>query len=224
MRKLGLAAAAAFAVSPFMVLPALADTCPVENTGASVISTYTASNFSCNVGGVTFSNFVFQPNAEVSITGISTYSVGGEFGLTLAYSTNPIAGGPMTPGANADLFWSFAATGNLLTDAYAAILGTTFGGTYGLTETIADSTNPQYAQLSITSPNLSSTVNFGAVNDIFVTKDQFTTSNANVSSLTDAFSLTATPIPGALPLFATGLVGFWGLRKKRSKESAAQAA
>ena len=44
---------------------------------------------------------------------------------------------------------------------------------------------------------------------------------ATASILTNGFSLTATPIPGALPLFATGLVGFWGLRKKRSKQSAA---
>ena len=40
------------------------------------------------------------------------------------------------------------------------------------------------------------------------------------SEIIDTFSTSAIPIPGALPLFATGLVGVWGLvvRRKRSKQ------
>jgi hypothetical protein len=50
-----------------------------------------------------------------------------------------------------------------------------------------------------------------------------TAGSASISNVDDTFSQTAVPIPGALPLFATGLVGLWGLRRKRSKQSAVAA-
>ena len=36
-----------------------------------------------------------------------------------------------------------------------------------------------------------------------------------------ATSLNAVPLPGALPLFATGLIGLWALRRKRKGQPAA---
>lgn len=222
MRKLGLVAAAAFIATPLMALPAWAGTCPTitgDSTGTLVEATYTSS-FSCNVGGVTFSNFAFSP-ALVTITGITSYSSGGEFGLDLFFSSSP------TPSVNADIGWNFSVSGNLLTDAFALLQGSPGTGTYGLSESLINPSNNQtVATINITStgPN-SETVTYSPTGSLNVVKDQFTTNGANTSQIIDAFSLTSTPIPGALPLFATGLVGFWGLRKKRGKQSvAAQAA
>src|SRR5258708_4932907 len=127
MRRLGLATAAALMTTPLLGLPAWAAPC-VSGTVAS----YEVAGFSCNVDGVTFSNISIIPGGtgSVSLTSLSPFSLGGEFGLTLTYAAT--AGGAQN---NADVAWTMDVSGNLLTDAFASLTGSVSGtGTANLGE------------------------------------------------------------------------------------------
>lgn len=215
MRKLWLGTVAAVMASPLLALPAAAAPCVTASVGS-----YTASGFSCSVDGVTFSNITVTPTTSgggvVTLTSFQPYSFGGEFGLTLIYSA--------TAGSNgvADVAWTYDVAGNLLNDAFVQLVGNTTGtGTQTVDEQLSNGTN-----LALNSAG-QTTATFTPIGSLFAIKDQNNFGNgdgtANASALTNAFSLT-TPLPGALPLFATGLLGFWGVRKRRRNQNSAAAA
>jgi hypothetical protein len=201
MRKLWLGTVAALIASPLLALPAAAAPCVTAS-----VATYEAAGFSCSVDGVTFSNIVVSSIGNVTLGNFTPFVQGNEFGLSLNYLA--VAGS-----TGADVAWSYNVAGNLLEDVYMAFTGTTTGtGTSSLSETLSNGT-----VLSLSSPGATSTT-FPPTASLGVIKDQSdltgTDGTSNSSLLTNAFSLT-TPIPGALPLFATGLVGLWGVRKRR---------
>jgi hypothetical protein len=76
--------------------------------------------------------------------------------------------------------------------------------------------------LTLTKAGTTSTT-FTPIASLSVIKDQNDYSGSLGSSessvVENEFSVTTTPIPAALPLFATGLVGLWGFRRKRSKRN-----
>jgi hypothetical protein len=94
------------------------------------------------------------------------------------------------------------------------------GGTINLSEQWLNSANDAVVEnvnLSGTG-SLSQVYTFSSVNGLDVSKDQADfpiTGQAFSSQLTDAFS--QTPLPGTLPLLATGFVVLWGVRRKRKQ-------
>jgi hypothetical protein len=220
MRKLGLAAVAAVVATPLMAASAWASAC-VTGTVAS----YETAGFSCTVdnGAITFSNFAVNTIGNVTLGNFTPFvdSTNTEFGLSLNYAATTTA---MQP--NADVAWTYNVSGNLISDAYAAFSGGVTGtGTQDLTETLSNSGDGFSATLTLNAPGSQTIAINPAQSSLTAMKDQDnfagSAGSATASIVTNGFSLTATPIPGALPLFATGLVGFWGLRKKRGKQSAA---
>jgi hypothetical protein len=213
MRKLSLVAAVA--VTPFMGLPAWASTCVLGS-----VATYEAVGFTCSVGGVTFSNIsvstITGGSGTVNLGNFTPFTIGGESGLSLNYDAETGS----TPGSIADVAWTYNVAGNLLDDAFAEVAGNVTGtGSIVLSEILSNGVS-----LSLSGPG-STTATFAPISTLFVIKDQNdfagTAGSATTSILTNAFSVTTTPIPGALPLFATGLFGLWGLRRKRKSAAAA---
>jgi hypothetical protein len=216
MRKTLLASAAALATAPFVALPAFASSCV---SGGSVASYVALGATGCSVDGVTFTNIAVTPTVtgggSASVTTFTTFSLGPEVGLILNYSANTGFGG------TADVSWTYDVSGSLLTDAIAEFTGNAppVNTTENLVETLTNTAGTVVASIDLTSPNTSETVTFAAVGSLQAVKDQDDFSagvnNASTSSMENGFSLTTTPIPGTLPLFASGLVGFWAWSRKR---------
>jgi len=205
MRRLGIATAAALITTPLTGVAAMASSC-----AAGSVSSYTMSggaNFDCSVDGVTFSQMSVSPT-NVTLTNIVPYIANGEYGLQLNYSAPAVS----TAGT-ADVDWTFTVTGSLLDDIYAS-LDASGGGT--LTENF----NPNGPANFTLTGNTSTTETFSPISSTTVNKDQADPIGQGASSIVDAFSVTTTPLPGTLPLFAGGLATLWGFRRKRSKQVA----
>ena len=223
MRVARLAALMAVASLPFVASPASAAPCV-----PAAVSVYTAAGFSCNVDGVTFSNINVSISlsgaATGSLDGFSIFNQGGEFGLNLLYHAFAANAGDAV-----DIHWTMNVSGNLLTDALLALSGQTSGsGLIGVNETLSPN------GVSLTLNGAGTTVQqFAPIASLTVLKDDFTfvpncpqvgpcrEGFATSSILTNAFSLTQVPIPGAMGLFATGLgmMGILGWRKKRKTKA-----
>jgi hypothetical protein len=218
MRKVYLGTALAIMATPLMELPASAATCVTAS-----VATYTASNFSCNVGGVTFSDISVVPTAsnggsvtltEFVPTTLVDTSGDTEYGLELIYSSNTGSGYNGT----ADVAWLYTVSGSLLSDAYVSLAGTVTGtGIINVGETLSNGVTLSLSGAGSTSTTYAPIGQLGVIKD----QDDFAGSagTADSSVLVNAFSLTSTPLPGTLPLLATGLVGLWGFGRKRSKQS-----
>ena len=214
MRKKLLASAAVLATAPFVALPAFAATCV---SGDTVAQYEALGSTGCSVDGVTFTNIAVTASTTgfgtVALTSFSTFSLGPEVGLILNYSANTGSGG------TADVSWTYDVSGQLLTDAFAEFTGNAPSGTSAnLSETLTNTAGMVVASISLSAPDTSETVTFNPVATLQAVKDQDDFSNganANTSSMENGFSLTTTPIPGTLPLFASGLVGFWAWSRKR---------
>jgi hypothetical protein len=218
--KLKLATAGAAVTLPFFALPAAAVTCASGDT-ANITCTYANVSYM----GLSFTNI----SVQLLATGTGSVILGsltevtplpGEFGLQLTYSANT----GTNPNSQADVSLTYNVSGSGIDDAYAGFTGTTsFSGTESLSETLTNGVT-----ISLLSAG-STTVTFSPVSTLGVIKDQndFSGSSseggASSSVLQNAFSLTTTPIPGTLPLMATGLAGLWGLRRKRKAKGPATA-
>jgi hypothetical protein len=227
MRKVWLAAPAALVTAFVIGSPAYASTCSgaasqfatIQNSGTTV-STPTVAT-SCTVDGLTFSNITI--NLVGTILGLTFTPVitTSETGIDLTFSDM---------GTSADVNWTYVVAGSNITDAVGSVTGTASGGgVVSLGESLSNpNTLQQFASLSCSSTtgSCSASANFSAVNSLFADKDQADIPGngiATSSSIINAFSV-STPLPGALPLFATGLLGFWGVRKRRSKQNSTAAA
>jgi len=232
MRCARLAALAGVACLPFIIgapAPATAATCV-----AGPVATYTAGGFSCDVGGVvSFSNISVSTltagAGTVTLGNFTPFSFNNEFGLSLNYIATAFG-----PGDQADVSWQYTVTGIngfRISDAFLALAGNTTGdGVARVSEILSNGVT-----LSLNSPG-STTADFAPIGVLGVLKDQIDfvppatscgtrvcAGSSTTSILTNAFSVTAVPIPGAAGLFLTGLgmMGILGWRRKRSAQALA---
>ncbi len=235
MRKAWILTAAAVVAMPLTLtaFPAWADSaCSVYVVSGFIpVATAEGSGFSCHVGSIDFSNISVVPTTshggQVTLTGFTIYSQGGESGLTLNYSANTFG----NPNATADVGWTYNVldnvVGNTIVDAYAAVSGSVMGsGVISVDETLSNG-----ATLSINippGPDIASTT-FTGVSSLSAMKDleNYTGSsagNAQSSLLTNAFSesVTAVPEPATWAMMLLGFVGlFFGFRQSRRRVSVA---
>src|SRR5438067_1674768 len=153
--------AAALTAMPLMASSAWSAPCVT-----SPVATYTASGFSCNVDGFTFSNIVV--NTAVSNGGSVTLGnftpvnpLPGEFGLLLNYTA-------LAPQANstADLTWSYNVVGvPFIGDAFLALAGNTTGSGHAQVSEILSNG----VTLALNAPG-STTATFTPTSSLFVMK------------------------------------------------------
>jgi len=220
MRKVWLATTAATAALIPAALPAPASAATACVAGST--SSYVAlGSGGCTVGPLTFYDFsvatlgnatLNSPNVTVST------SIPGEFGLSLNFST-------IIPSENTDVNWGFDVSGASITDAYVSVTGGgSNGGLVSLSEGLQNSGGSTFETINLSGTgSISTTVIFSSEPTVIVSKDQTDFANGGTASssvLTDDFSV-ATPIPGTLALFASGLVGLFGLRRKRKPQAIA---
>lgn len=218
------------------------------------LSTYLGAGFSCTIGDKTFSNFTytFSPGAPVGVPAanvtVDTIGPGADASFTSQSFGLPAgliglefsAGWSAGSGQNIDSLIGFtlSVTGGgpaqiedaALVQGGSGItgdgIGTVAENACGPAPCVPGTINLNTVDSS-TTVALSKSVTFTPTGSIQVSKDINVKGNdgtASISQVIDAFSQTVVPIPGALPLFATGLVGLWGLRRRRSKQSAVAAA
>jgi hypothetical protein len=220
MRKVWLAAPAALITTFVIGSPAYADTCSgaasgfatIQDNGSTVSSPSVAS--SCTVGGLTFSDITINLVGSISGLQLTPVITSTETGIALSFSDT---------GTSADINLTYDVAGSNITDALASVTGSASGGgVVSIGESLSDpNTLQQFASLSCSSTtgSCSTTTTFSPVSSLFADKDQADIPGdglAESSSIIDAFSV-ATPIPGALPLFASGIVGIWMCTRRRKR-------
>lgn len=230
MRKF-LTLTAALAAIPFLGLAAQAAPC----VPGSVASYEALGATGCSVGPVTFSSINVTWNAGVDHEATATFNPvtftgptgETEYGLALNFLSTASNGG------QSDVSWTYIASAQYLHDAVLILNSAVVGNAIaGATETI---TGPASGDTNLavinTSNNQANTdiAFFSPTETVFVTKDSFNFTGeggfSTSSVLINAWSVTGNevPLPGALPLFVSGLgaLGFAGWRKRKSAKGVA---
>jgi hypothetical protein len=218
MRKLMLVAAAVLVTIPFMGHAALADTCSGAASSFATINGGAApADSSCTVGGLTYSNITINTVGAISGLSFSPVITPTEVGLNLTFADGS------TSGADVDWTYTVTSSGSPINDATATVVGgASGGGVVGLDETLETLSLQQIATINCSgTTGCSGSATFSPISSIFADKDQYDIANggtAESSSIINTFSF-ATPLPAALPLFASGLAvfGFWTRRRKSSR-------
>jgi len=221
--------AAALLTAPFTAMEASAASCANGS-----VATYTTPGFTCTIDGLEFSNI--QIGATTTGGGILefnnlafrpfTSADGTENGLSLFFTAISDSGLGVS---STDISWTYNVTalpGFLINDALLALAGQATGtGRIGVNETLF----PNGVTLTLNGAG-STLATFPAIAALSVMKDQFTFSGtagfATSSILTNAFSVTAVPLPAAVLLMGTvlgGGFGFAGWRKRRRKDATVEA-
>jgi hypothetical protein len=218
-RRLGIATA--LITMPFMGLPAWADACVT-----APVSTYTAPGFSCSVGDMTFSGFLFfrstlLGNVSVDLNVISPFINGNELGLQLSLFQSAEGSGSL-----ADVVWEYDVSSKTpIIDASVQLLGNTGGA--GAIELEKDAFPPSGSGIVIEldGPGTATGTFPQPVDELLVDEGSFVSvdhlSNggfATTSLIVNGFSEVPGPIAGAglpgLILASGGLLGWWRRRKK----------
>ena len=218
--------AAALTTISLVGSPAWGDVCPSVTGQANIINTYTAANFSCTVGPLTFANFTFAP-VNLTLSSIAPFPSTSVFGLTLNFNGN-ISG----PYLSNDVSWDFTVTGPpQITDVHAS-LNASASGTASVTmhEQIFDQSGTILITdflLNTTNPPLSLVHNesFPPQLGIVVNKDEGAVTGAAgtafASSITNAYSAVPSPVVGAgLPGLVAACGGLIGLARRRRRQIA----
>jgi hypothetical protein len=214
--------AVALAAIPLMGLPAWAADCLAtslagQTTGNPItFSTSAGLATSCSVDGVTFSNMTLSVNNGSIGTNPTLLPIilGNEAGFQLNYAAGN--------GTNTDFTWTFTASGNMLSDAFAQLTGTPPAS---LVENLTSNGNPTppttLATINLSLPGVTSqTVTYTPQFSLLAVKDQFTGAVGSTSSLINAFSLSAVPAPLAgagLPGLVAACGGLLALARRRRK-------
>jgi hypothetical protein len=140
--------------------------------------------------------------------------LGNEAGFQLNYAAGN--------GTNTDFTWTFTASGNMLSDAFAQLTGTPPAS---LVENLTSNGNPTppttLATINLSLPGVTSqTVTYTPQFSLLAVKDQFTGAVGSTSSLINAFSLSAVPAPLAgagLPGLVAACGGLLALARRRRK-------
>jgi hypothetical protein len=222
MRHRSFLLAAALIASPMAAVSAQAAACAPGSVG-----TYTTPGFTCTIDGLLFSNI--QVGTTATGGGILslgnfvpfTSADGTENGLSLFFTAISDSGLGVS---STDIAWTYNVTalpGFLINDALLALAGQTTGtGRIGVSEVLSNG-------VTLTLDKAGSIVaTFPVIAALTVLKDQFTFSGtagfATSSILTNAFSVSAVPIPGAALLMGSvlGLAGFGAWRRRRGEAPA----
>jgi hypothetical protein len=185
------------------------------------ISVYTAAGFSCQVGSETFSNISIigtaTGNASVTLTSVSPFISGNEFGLQLNFLE---VAGPSPPAGASDIVWSYDVTSTVpLIDALLEVVGNTTGtGVLTVNEQLSNGVS-----LSLNDAG-QATATFAPVTSLHVLKDKVDVSGvagfSASSILVNAFSPVPGPIVGAgVPGLIVACGGLLALARRRRRQT-----
>jgi PEP-CTERM motif len=216
MSKSGTASVCVLIAGPLLGLSlsgssALAAACTI-----APVSTYTASGFSCSVGPVTFSDINVTPTTSgegvVTLSNFVPFSIDGEFGLDLTYSsTTNLSGG------TADVAWTYNVSGVPdLVDTRASLAGGTTGSSaqINLSEVLSNGTT-----LSLSSAGVK-TATFAPVGALHVIKDQedFASAGSAAFSSIEGNAFSVVPEPSTWAMLLLGFAGLGLVSYKRARK------
>ena len=217
MRSKTIAAlAGALIATSFLAAP---DTATAAPCGTTTLDVWLGiPGFSCTVGDKTFGNFLYQQdgfNGTNGHTNVPASSVG-------VGPSNLSAG----PGLVFNAFWSNS--GTTTADAFISFTVTAPASAPisdfhllldGVVGSVLDVGSLSNGVTLSSSDNLEHSISFAPVISLLVQDDIGVNPGGTVSSMHKAFS--EVPLPGALPLFATGLAGLGLLGWRRKRKAAA---
>ena len=165
--------------------------------GSSAIAAQTYGTFTgITVGGT----YTGPPGIQFDSTTLSTSATSS--GTLTVYVTTSGITSPLTASLLAELQSNGLPSGWTVTESIL-LNGTLIPGlsnAFSITGTVFDT-----AALSTTSP--------------YTLTEEYVISANSTGTTTDNIELSSTPIPGTLPLFASGLVGFWAWSRKRKVDA-----
>lgn len=205
------ALAAALIATSFLGAP---DTAAAAPCGTTTLNNWLGSGFSCTVGNLTFSGFNYSPDGFNGTNGLSnapasSVGVGPTF-LTAGpgIGFNAFWNNTGTTSGDVEITFTVTAPANSPITDFHLLLD-------GVVGSVLDVASLSNGVTLSSSDNLEHAVTFAAVTSLLVIDDIGVNPGGSISSVEKAFS--QVPLPAALPLFASGLVGLGLLGRRKRK-------